>query len=54
MIIGTFLVTAGNIGLGKAYIYFGGVSLDNTADVTMTTEESVTRIMQYLSLPPVM
>ena len=44
VIVGTFIVNSGNVGFGRAYIYFGGVSLNYTVDVTMTTEELVTSI----------
>ncbi len=36
VIVGAQNNSAGGLGAGRAYIYFGGVSMDNTADVTMT------------------
>jgi hypothetical protein len=38
VIVGAFLNDAGGTDAGRAYIYFGGTSMDNTADVTMTGE----------------
>ncbi len=36
LIVGAYLNNAGGVDAGRAYIYFGGVSMDTTADVTLT------------------
>ena len=38
IIVGAYANDAGGNGAGRAYIYFGGTSIDNTADVIMTGE----------------
>ena len=36
MIVGAYGNNAGELDAGRAYIYFGGASMDNTADVILT------------------
>ena len=36
MIVGAYRNDAGGSDAGRAYIYFGGVGMDNTADVILT------------------
>ena len=36
VIVGAYLNDAGGADAGRAYIYFGGASMDNTADVILT------------------
>ena len=38
VIVGAYLNDAGGSEAGRSYIYFGGTSMDNTADVIMTGE----------------
>ena len=38
VIVSVYLTDAGGSNAGRAYIYFGGTSMDNTADVIMTGE----------------
>ena len=39
VIVGTWLNDAGGTDVGRAYIYFGGISMDEIADVIMTGED---------------